>query len=173
MTSSLYDTCVPSYLQTLGALKGVLAKGEQYASENGIDVGEICGYRLRDDMAPFTFQVVSVWHHSKGAIEGLKKGEFTPPPKLGDLTYEQLQGLVQEAMDSLQAESRETIDALAQEPLTFKVGDSQIPFVASDFIQSFSLPNFYFHATTTYVALRELGVPLGKMDYLGQLRVNM
>ena len=39
--------------------------------------------------------------------------------------------------------------------------------------RSFSLPNFYFHVTTTYAVLREHGVPLGKMDYLGQLRVNL
>ena len=35
---------------------------------------------------------------------------------------------------------------------------------------SFSLPNFYFHATTAYDILRMKGVPLGKM--VGQLRIN-
>jgi hypothetical protein len=37
---------------------------------------------------------------------------------------------------------------------------------------SFSLPNFYFHATTAYDILRTKGVPLGKLDYLGQLRIK-
>jgi uncharacterized protein len=31
----------------------------------------------------------------------------------------------------------------------------------------FVLPNFYFHATTTYALLRHAGVELGKRDYLG------
>jgi uncharacterized protein len=38
------------------------------------------------------------------------------------------------------------------------------------FLMGFSLPNFYFHATTAYDILRKEGVPLGKRDYLGQRR---
>ena len=173
MSSSLYDICIPSFLQALGGIDNVLAKGEQHAADSALDLGELINYRFREDMAPFSFQVVSVWHHSLGAIQGLKKGEFQPPPKLGDLTYRQLRGLVREAAEGLQVESRGDIDTLADKPLMFRVGGSEIPFVAQDFIQSFSLPNFYFHATTTYVVLRHYGVPLGKMDFLGQLRVNM
>jgi hypothetical protein len=45
-------------------------------------------------------------------------------------------------------------------------------FTVENFILSFSLPNFYFHATTTYDMLRMAGVPLGKMDFLGELRVR-
>jgi len=36
---------------------------------------------------------------------------------------------------------------------------------------SFSLPNFYFHATTAYDILRQKGVPLGKRDFLGKMRI--
>jgi hypothetical protein len=32
---------------------------------------------------------------------------------------------------------------------------------------SFSLPNFFFHATTTYSILRHVGVDIGKMDFMG------
>ncbi len=46
----------------------------------------------------------------------------------------------------------------------------EIPFTAENFVLSFSLPNFYFHATTAYDILRMKGVPLGKLDYLGQMR---
>ena len=53
------------------------------------------------------------------------------------------------------------------------MGKTEIPFTTDNFMLSFSLPNFYFHATTTYAVLRKHGVPLGKMDYLGQLRVNL
>lgn len=173
MSISFYDLTITNYLQTLGGVANVLAKGEAFAQESGLALDDIVGYRLRDDMAPFSFQVLSVWHHSLGAIKGLKAGQFAPPPKMSDLAYEDLKKLVQEATDKLQGGAREEIEALADSPLVFKVSGNEIPFVARDFIQSFSLPNFYFHATTTYVGLRELGVPLGKMDYLGQLRVNM
>ena len=37
---------------------------------------------------------------------------------------------------------------------------------------SFSLPSFYFHATTAYDILRTKGVPVGKLDFLGQLDIK-
>jgi len=172
MSLSLYDTSVPSYLQILGGVANVLAAGEKYAAENGLDLEELINFRLRDDMAPFSFQVVSVWHHSLGAIRGIKAGEFAPPPALEALDYSKLQSLVAEASEELQAESPDAINALADKNMVFKVGGNEIPFTNVNFIQSFSLPNFYFHATTTYDMLRMHGVPLGKMDYLGALRVG-
>ena len=48
----------------------------------------------------------------------------------------------------------------------------KMPLTAANFIMSFSLPNFYFHAATTYDILRMKGVPLGKIDFLGNMRVS-
>jgi uncharacterized protein len=172
MPTSLYDISVASYLQILGGVSAVLAKGEDCAEDGDVDLEKVVGYRLREDMAPFSFQVISVWHHSMNAIRGLKEGLFQPPPTMSDLDYEKLKGLVQEATKSLEGESREDIDALSGGPMVFKLGDREIPFTTDNFILSFSLPNFYFHATTLYDILRIHGVPLGKRDYLGKLRVG-
>lgn len=124
-------------------------------------------------MLPFSFQVISVWHHSLGAIKGIKAGEFAPPPSMDGLDYASLRALVAEAIDELQAESADEINALEGKAMVFKVGGNEIPFTNVNFIQSFSLPNFFFHATTAYHMLRMHGVPLGKMDYLGALRVGI
>ena len=45
-------------------------------------------------------------------------------------------------------------------------------FAAEGFLMSFSLPSFYFHATTAYDILRMKGVPVGKLDFLGQLSIK-
>jgi hypothetical protein len=47
-----------------------------------------------------------------------------------------------------------------------------MPSAAENFLLSFSQPNFFFHTTTAYAILRHLGVEVGKMDYLGRLRLN-
>jgi hypothetical protein len=172
MSISFYDASVASYLQTLGGVANVLAKGEALAADGKLDLDAVVSHRLREDMLPFSFQVISVWHHSLGAIRGLKEGLFQPPPKVDGVDWERLKGLVSEAIDGLQGESRETIDALSGRPMMFKMGSTEIPFTTDSFLLSFSLPNFYFHATTTYSILRLHGVPLGKMDYLGALRVG-
>ena len=173
MSVSLYDLSVASHLQILGGVANVLAKGEEYAATGNMHLKEIVSYQLREDMAPFSFQVISVWHHSLNAIKGLKAGEFSPPPKISGLGYEGLQSLANEAIEGLQDETPEEINALTGKPMLFKMDKTEIPFTTDTFMLSFSLPNFYFHATTTYAVLREHGVPLGKMDYLGQLRLNL
>jgi hypothetical protein len=37
----------------------------------------------------------------------------------------------------------------------------------ADYFIEHTIPNFYFHLTTTYAILRHNGVPVGKRDYLG------
>jgi hypothetical protein len=172
MSISLYDCSVASYLQILGGVGSVLAKGEEHAAAGHLDLDDIVGYRLHDDMAPFSFQLVSVWHHSLGAIKGIKAGLFEPPPSMQDMNYDTLKGLVAEAAEALEAESRDEINALADKAMVFRVRGREIPFTTTNFILSFSLPNFYFHATTLYDVLRIHGTPLGKMDYLGSLRTG-
>ena len=172
MAISLYDISVSNYLQVLGGITGVLEKGAEFARESDLDLAEIVETRLRPDMLPFQFQVISVFHHSLGAINGLREGVFSPPPSMPELDYVGLQGLVESATTELQAVSREEIDALEGKAMIFKLGDLEIPFTAENFILSFSLPNFYFHATTTYGMLRMAGVTLGKRDFLGKMRVG-
>ena len=38
-----------------------------------------------------------------------------------------------------------------------------------DYLLAFSMPNFYFHATTAYDILRHNGVALHKDDFTGRL----
>jgi hypothetical protein len=38
MSSSHYDVCIPSFLQTLGGIDNVLAKGERYAADSALDL---------------------------------------------------------------------------------------------------------------------------------------
>lgn len=172
MPTSLYDLSVASYLQTVGAVGGVLEKGLTHCKGCNTDPGEMVKSRLADDMLPLQFQIVSVAHHSLGAIEGIKKGVFSPPGKMEPTDYAGLQKIVADAASALQRLSREEVDALADKDVVFQIGDRKVPFTAENFVLSFSLPNFYFHATTAYDILRNKGVPLGKRDFLGRMRIK-
>jgi hypothetical protein len=154
MATSLYDMSVASYLQILGSVSGILQKGADHARDAGLNLDDIVETQLRPDMLPFRFQVISVWHHSLGAVRGIQAGLFQPPPSLPDLDYAALQGLVTEAATELQALSPEEVNAMAGKDVLFKLTSMEIPFTAENFVLSFSLPNFYFHATTAYDILR-------------------
>jgi len=171
MAISLYDLSVANYLQTLGAVEGFLGRGLDHCRDNNIDPATIVETRLFDDMLPFRFQVMSVAHHSLGAIKGVQAGVFAPPSG-GDYNYEGLQQLVADTRTALQALSRDEVNALEGRDVVFQLGNFKMPFVAENFLLSFSLPNFYFHATTAYDILRTKGAPLGKRDFMGALRLK-
>ena len=56
--------------------------------------------------------------------------------------------------------------------MRFAFGDRHLDYTAENFLLSFSQPNFYFHAATTYDILRWKGVPLGKRDFVGKSRIK-
>ena len=171
MAVSLFDGTVARFEQTLSATLGVLEKGRTHCKENGVNLDNIVETSLHPDMRPFRFQVISTVHHSAGALVGVKKGEFSPP-ETADQNYEVLQGMVAGALKEIQEIDRDELEARGGADLTFRMGKNSIPFTVEDFLLSFSIPNFYFHATTTYDILRSQGVPVGKMDFLGNLQVK-
>ncbi len=172
MAIPLYDVSVASFLQTLGGVQGFLDKGLAHLKANDIDPGSVCGSRLYPDMLDFCFQIQSVAHHSADAIEGCKKGEFTPSGPGAERDFDSLQRLLAEARARLEAETPDEINALEGREVVFKFGEMRMPFTAENFLLSFSLPNLHFHATTAYDILRSKGVPLGKRDYMGPLRLK-
>ena len=172
MATSLYDQSVAAYQQTLAGVAGFMERGLAHCRDNNIDPEEIVETRLWGDMAPFRFQIVSVAHHSVDAIDGLKAGVFGPPTDTRPHTYVELQGLVAEARETLGKLTPAEVNALEGGDMSFQIGDFKLPFTAETFVMSFSLPNFYFHATTAYDILRSKGVPLGKRDFMGEMRLK-
>ena len=64
------------------------------------------------------------------------------------------------------------VDAFLGRDMRFAFGERQMNFTAENFLLSFSLPNFYFHAATAYDILRSKGLPLGKRDFMGRVRIK-
>jgi uncharacterized protein len=172
MAFSLYDATVANYLQILGAVGGFLEKSLTHFREEGIDTAEIVETRLASDMLSFRFQIISIARHSRGAMEAAKNGVFLPSSDKPELDYAALQALVTEARNELSALTPEAVNALVGRDVIFKVGERTVPFTAEGFLMSFSLPNFFFHATTAYDILRHKGAPLGKRDFVGKMRLK-
>ena len=168
----LYDISVANYAQALGGLASVLDRGRAHLEANRADLQEIVDRRLIADMQPFAYQVNAVAHHSVGALAGLASGGFSPPAPLPAVTYADLQDRIAQAREILAGYTAEQVNAWADRDVTFKSGSVSVPFRAPEFILSFSLPNLYFHAATAYDILRMEGVPIGKRDYHGKLRIK-
>lgn len=172
MTLSLYAATIPSYRQILGGLCGLLRTAETFCAEKGVEASDLIQARLAPDMLPFAYQVKSTAVHSLGAIEGVRRGVFspdrTPPPD----TFAALEERVAATLSALEAIEPAEIESFIGRDMRFEFGARRLEFTAEEFLLSFSQPNFYFHATTAYDILRWKGVPIGKRDFTGKLRLK-
>jgi uncharacterized protein len=172
MAFSLYAATIPSFQQILGAVSGLLDKAEAFCAEKGIAPQELIQARLAADMFPLAYQIKSTAVHSLGAVEGVRKGVFspdmTPPPE----TFAALKARIGETRTALEKIDITEIDGFLGRDMRFAFGTNFRDYTAENFLLSFSLPNFYFHATTSYDILRWKGIPIGKRDFIGKTRTK-
>ena len=172
MSLSLYAATIPSYRQILGAVGGLLRTAQAYCAEKGSDPAALIRARLAPDMLPFAYQVKSTAVHSLGAIEGVRRGVFspdmTPPPE----TFAALETRIAATLSALETIDPAEMDSFMGRAMRFESGNHRLEFTAEDFLLSFSQPNFYFHAVTVYDILRWQGVPLGKRNFMGRMRLR-
>jgi hypothetical protein len=172
MPLSLYAATVPSYLQILGSVAHLLDKAEAYCAEKTIAAADILDARLAPDMLPFAYQVKSTAVHSIGAIDGVRKGVFSPDRAPWPESFPALRERVAEAREALAAIDLAELESFIGRDMRFEFGERRLDFTAEDFLLTFAQPNFYFHATTTYAILRAKGIEIGKRDYMGELRLK-
>jgi hypothetical protein len=171
MHFSLYEATVPGYLQSLRATIAWLEKAEAFAKEAGHDEADMMAAKLAEDMFPFNRQVRACAMHSQGALEGAFKGVFSPDLSPHPESFAGLRERLEEAVAYLEGLAKPDVDALLGKEMRFEFRDTRWPFAAEDFLLSFSQPNFYFHTTTAYAILRHQGMQIGKMDYIGRIRM--
>lgn len=175
MPISLYDATVPSYLQTLGAALGLIGKAEAFCAEKNISEQDLLATHLAEDMLPLTWQLKWLTTHSLGAIEGVRAGLFHPDRSPPAESLAAFREQITATIAALKAITPEEIESFIGRDMVFEVPAMNIrmDFTAENFLLSFSLPNFYFHATTAYDLLRHRGMQIGKRDYLGMPRIKM
>ncbi|MBB6124462.1 DUF1993 domain-containing protein [Sphingobium subterraneum] len=172
MAISLYDATIPSYLQILRATAATIDKAEAFCAERGCDPAELLGTRLIEDMFPLAMQIKWVSTHSLGAIEGVRAGSFSPDRTAPAQSFAEFREEIGQSVAALEAIDREEVESFVGRDMLFVAGERRLEFAAENFLLSFSLPNFYFHAATAYDILRHKGVPLGKIDFLGRPRIK-
>ena len=186
LATTLYDLSVPTFLQTVRVVGGLLDRTTRHYADTGADLEEVVKARLVPDMAPFHFQIEALTHHAVWGLEAAKTGVFAPPPLVGAMPFADLRAMVGQAVTALEALcpgevntwSGKNLDIEIFQPLdvdnatTSSWVSRTLAFTPETFLLSYSLPNFYFHVVTAYNILRTRGVPLGKFHYQGQLRTR-
>lgn len=168
MPITLYDAFVPSCQQILGGMRGIVDKAESHAKANGLDASDLIEASLAEDMWPLPWHVRACFVHSSYALGLVPTGEFTPDFTVRPNDWDSMRSMIDETLDGLQKVSPDDLEAISDDHVFFVLGGKRLmEFKVSNFLLSFSQPNFYFHATTFYDILRKQGVALSKRDYTG------
>jgi len=172
MPLSLHDAIIPNWLQQLYATERLLGQAREWAGAQGLGERELLASRLADDMLPLAYQFKSCWEHSSGAVAKCREGSFSPAMSPPPMTYDELGAGLRSAIEQLEALDPNELESIAQRDMAFVMGDMRLEFTVQDFLLSFSTPNLYFHAATAYDILRMKGMPLGKRDFMGKVRIR-
>ena len=166
MTIAMSTIIKSAGTQTLGALAGVLKKGADHAAAHKAPEEVFLNFRLYPDMFPLSRQVqITCDNLTRGAarLSGMDLPSF---PDV-ETSFAQLIERTQKANAYVQAASSEAMDKRAEMIVNIPVGGGkEVPMTCAQYLLSWVLPNFYFHAATAYDILRHNGVVLGKGDYL-------
>ncbi|MDB5964901.1 MAG: hypothetical protein JWQ72_1401 [Polaromonas sp.] len=166
MPLSLYQTSVPAFTRGLNNLSAILEKGRVHAEAHKIALATFATARLAPDMLTLAGQVQSA---ADAAKNGTARLALMQPPSFPDTetTFEELQARIAKTLEFIASVSEADLNKNEGGSVTLKLGGKDRTFPSEPYLLGFVLPNFYFHVTTAYGILRNQGVPLGKMDYLG------
>jgi hypothetical protein len=167
MAIDMYTLTIPVFTRALKNLKHVLEKGAAHAEAKKIDPTVFVSARLFPDMFPLAKQVQIATDMVKGAAARLA-GVDIPAYADTETTFVELIDRVQRTITFLETFQPEQFANTADKQIVLPLRTRTLEFTGLVYVQSFAIPNLYFHATTTYNLLRHNGVEIGKMDFLGQ-----
>jgi uncharacterized protein len=166
MSFNMYQASVPVLVRYLKNMSNVLDKAAAYCTAKKIEPTVLTGYRLAPDMFPLSRQVQIMSDGAKGCGARLAGVEVPAFPDT-ETTIEDLKARIAKTVAFLEGLKPAQFEGSETRDISLKAGNNEYKFKGDDYLTGWVLPNFYFHATTTYAILRHCGVEIGKRDYLG------
>jgi uncharacterized protein len=166
MPLSMHRASIPVFVRGLQVLDTLLDKAAAHEARAGLAPGALIGARLASDMQTLGQQVQRASDTSKFSAERLSgvKSPALPDTETG---YGELKARIAATVAYLQTVTPEQMDGSEERGVPLKLGASGTTLNGVDYLFGFALPNFFFHLTTAHDILRNNGVRVGKLDYLG------
>ncbi len=164
---SLYAASIPVFKQMLLGLSDVLTKSEQHATDKKIDARVLLEARLYPDMLPLLRQVQIATDFARGTAARLA-GIEVPVVENAETTFADLQTLIGSTLAFIESVPADSINGQEHRAIVLRPGTPKEKHLnGQSYLLAYSLPQFFFHVTTTYAILRHNGVEVGKKDYMG------
>ena len=151
---------LPEFIETNKSSRGTYLISEDY----------ILSSRITPNMFPLSRQIQIVSDTAKGLAGRLSDIE-APKMKDDETTIAELVIRLQKTLDFINSIKSEDLQDADNRVVI-------LPFMPtksmsmSVYVNSFAMPNVYFHITTAYNILRSLGLNIGKMDFIGHIKME-
>lgn len=166
MSVSMYQATIPVFARGLRVVSSLLEKAQAHVEQDGIVPDILLSAQLAPDMLNLTAQVQRVSDTAKLSVQRLST---IAAPKFEDneTSFEQLQQRIADTLAYVESVSAGQMAGSAQREVVLNWIDGGKTFAGDDYLLGFALPNFYFHVSMVHAILRNNGVTIGKLDYLG------
>jgi uncharacterized protein len=167
VTISMHQSSVGVFTHFLGNLSDLLDHADAHAQKHKIDPSILLNARLYPNMYNLTRQVGEAVRHPVLACALL--ASIDPPifPE-AEPNIAGLKTRIAAAKNFVSSIKPAQINDTEEKEVvfTFRSG-SKRRFTGRSLLLTFSVPQFFFHVTTSYDILRHCGVELTKKDFLG------
>ncbi len=162
----MYQISVPVFVRGLGVLAGYLEKAEAHAKAGNIAPTELVNAKLAPDMLSLAGQIQRASDTSKNTIGRLSAVE-APRFEDNETTIAELQARIAKTIAFLESVRPEDLHGSETRSVTLAFGKLKTTMQGDAYLLTFTVPNFFFHIATAHAILRNKGVAVGKLDYLG------
>lgn len=165
---TLYTLSIPIMIRSLETLSAILTKAVDHATTVNTPLENLLTARLVPDMDPLPKQIQRASDSAKGLAVRLCNHEPISLPDT-ETTFPELQARIASTLEILKEVKPDSTDGKEDQVIEIAAGRNTWQLTGTEYVQKFGLPNFFFHVVTAYGILRAQGVPVGKLDYLGDV----
>jgi hypothetical protein len=161
----MYTETFSQFKKQLGQLDKWLSTAAEHAKSKNFDADVFPTLRLAPDQFPLARQIQIACDTVKLSVNYLT-GKPVQSQEDTEKTIPELQARVQSIIALLEGLTAKDFDGAATRVVSQPRWKGEWMTGADYFIEH-TVPNFFFHLTTSYAILRHNGVAIGKRDYLG------
>lgn len=165
----MYQETAQQFSSMLSNVLRFLDKAETYAKSKNFDPNVFVNQRLAPDMYPLVKQIQIACDNAKNGTARLA-GQEPPKHEDNEKTLGELRARIEKTLKYLGTFKADDFRGAEDRRITLPWAPDKY-MIGSEYLTQMLLPNFYFHAMATYAILRNNGVDVGKMDFIGN--VNM
>jgi hypothetical protein len=167
MSLTMYTATVPTCTRALTSLAAILEKASAHAEACKIVPAVLLGTRLYPDMLPLSLQIQLANDSARGGAARLAAVEV-PPFEAKERDFAEWISATRETIIFLQSLKAAQFEGSEDKTVSWQSRSSTKSMQGTHYLFHHVLPNVFFHVTTAYDILRQAGLEIGKMDYLGK-----